>query len=94
MTRRQSSKRFLQRLTASCLICTLSWGPPLASLANDITPDGATQTTIDRAQNGVRVVNIAPPTQGGVSHNKYTDFNVRENNGLFREIRQVFGENR
>nr|VFK66585.1 MAG: filamentous hemagglutinin family N-terminal domain-containing protein [Candidatus Kentron sp. UNK]VFK69923.1 MAG: filamentous hemagglutinin family N-terminal domain-containing protein [Candidatus Kentron sp. UNK] len=89
MTRRQSSKRFLQRLTASCLICTLSWGPPLASLANDITPDGATRTTIDQAQNGVRVVNIAPATQGGVSHNKYTDFNVRQTGAIMNNSRQV-----
>ena len=89
MARSQSYRRFLYRLTASCLICTFSWGPPLAYAVNDITPDGSTRTTIDRAQNNVRVVNIAPPTQGGVSHNKYTDFNVRQTGAILNNSLEV-----
>ena len=47
--------------------------------AADITVDqNATggKPTIDAAQNGVTFVNLAATTAGGVSHNKFTDFNV------------------
>lgn len=41
-----------------------------------ITPDGSTHTVIDSALNGVPIINIAAPNAGGLSHNKFVDYNV------------------
>ena len=40
------------------------------------TPDGSTNTQIDRAANNVSIVNIAPPNASGLSHNKFESYNV------------------
>jgi len=40
-----------------------------------IKPDGSTNTTVDRTQNNTPVIYIANPSDGGVSVNRYEDFN-------------------
>lgn len=54
--------------------------PPSLVYANGIQVDSnaaaQNQATMGAAQNGVTVVNIATPNSSGLSHNKFTEFNV------------------
>jgi len=51
---------------------------PLTVAAAPLTPDGATNTTVTSAQNGVPVVNIAKPSASGLSHNTFSQYNVNQ----------------
>ena len=71
-------------------------GSSVSTSAGDIAVDGTTQTGVDRAQNGVPVVNIAPPSGSGVSHNRFSDFNVGSegaimNNSSKMDVSQLGG---
>ena len=56
----------------------LSLCPALAAIAAEAAPlvvDGS-QTTLDKARNDVPVINIASPSESGLSHNKFKQYNV------------------
>ena len=66
--------RFSQRALSWLIIGLLVWQPVAPSFAAAITPTGP--ASMDKAGNGVPVVNIAPPNGAGISHNQFNEYNV------------------
>ncbi|WP_317633847.1 hemagglutinin repeat-containing protein [Kosakonia sp. ML.JS2a] len=66
--------RFSQRALSWFIIGLLVWQPVAPSFAAAITPDGP--ATMDKAANGVPVVNITAPNGAGISHNRFNEYNV------------------
>jgi filamentous hemagglutinin len=68
-------RRILCNFLAFLILC-----PPQLLASGGIQVDQAAparnRANLDAAQNGVPVVNIARPNGGGLSHNKFSDFNV------------------
>ncbi|MDC9597593.1 hemagglutinin repeat-containing protein [Xenorhabdus anantnagensis] len=70
-----------------------------ASFANEITPggDAAHSPGVIQADTGATVINIVAPSESGLSHNQYQDFNVDQmgavfNNSLGNGQSQLAGE--
>uniref|UniRef100_UPI0028A9912E filamentous hemagglutinin N-terminal domain-containing protein n=1 Tax=Achromobacter animicus TaxID=1389935 RepID=UPI0028A9912E len=67
----------LRSLIVWSIVFTQVWTPVLAqTLPISVDKSVPGQKPIVGVNNGVPVVNIAPPSAGGVSNNRYTQFNV------------------
>src|SRR6478752_7206101 len=67
----------LRSLIVWSIVFTQVWTPVLAqTLPISVDKSVPGQKPIVGVSNGVPVVNIAPPSAGGVSNNRYTQFNV------------------
>lgn len=74
MDTRQPPVRFSARLLSYLIISLMVWQPVAPAFAAAMTPTGP--TAMDKAGNGVPVVNIAKPNAAGISHNQFKDYNV------------------
>ena len=71
------SKSFLVHLALISLIFEqLLFVASASAQALPINPDGTTNTQVTQTAAGVDQVNIAAPNANGLSHNKFTDYNV------------------
>ncbi|HEY1846803.1 MAG TPA: hemagglutinin repeat-containing protein [Buttiauxella sp.] len=75
MDNHQRPVRLHHRLLSWAISAMLATQPLLPAVAASLTPS-APGTQIDRAGNGVPVVNIATPNGAGISHNQFKDYNV------------------
>ncbi|MEE9682582.1 hemagglutinin repeat-containing protein [Lelliottia amnigena] len=74
MATRHPPVRFSQRLISWVVCGVMIWQPMAPAFAAVMTPTG--NTTMDKAGNGVPVVNIATPNGAGISHNQFNSYNV------------------
>ncbi|USR59973.1 hemagglutinin repeat-containing protein [Lelliottia amnigena] len=74
MATRHPPVRFSQRLISWVVCGLMIWQPMAPAFAAVMTPTG--NTTMDKAGNGVPVVNIATPNGAGISHNQFNSYNI------------------
>ncbi|HCV39121.1 MAG TPA: adhesin, partial [Pseudomonas sp.] len=65
----------LSRRGLAFMLANMMFWHPLVAMADGIIVNGS-GTSLGQAGNGVPIVNIAAPSASGLSHNKFSDYNV------------------
>jgi filamentous hemagglutinin family protein len=60
-------------------MCTFAFPVNAADITIDTSVPAGNRPTIDKAQNGVTIINLSKTTAGGVSYNKFGNYNVGPN---------------
>jgi filamentous hemagglutinin len=84
-------RKLLRKLVSIILILTFTVFQLSPLFAAALVADGTTNTTIDVTSNGTPMVNIATPNSQGLSHNKYSDFNVDDKNMVMNNSKDPVG---
>ncbi|MDH0661518.1 hemagglutinin repeat-containing protein [Pseudomonas sp. GD03858] len=73
----QSRESFwgLSKRGLAFMLANMMFWQPLVAMADGIVVNGS-NTGLGQAGNGVPIVNIATPSDAGLSHNKFSDYNV------------------
>ncbi|WP_372859525.1 two-partner secretion domain-containing protein [Pseudomonas protegens] len=69
------------------ILANVMFWQPLVVMADGIVVNGS-GTTLGQAGNGVPIVNIATPNGGGLSHNKFSDYNVGQQGVILNNATQ------
>ena len=88
----RETKKLWQKLTAYCCAGLLTFQPLISvadTIAVDKTVSVSQRPTLDRAANGVDIVNIARPNDKGVSHNLFSEFNVSKDGVILNNSRTI-----
>lgn len=72
----KNALKITQKLPSHLAIISLVFNPIVALADLPITPDGSTNTQVTQTATGIDQVNIAAPNASGLSHNRFTDYNV------------------
>ena len=97
--RRRDGSREMPRWARQVAAGALSWlilVQPLLAQSAGIEADGAAAEAnrpgLDVAANGVPVVNIVTPNDAGVSHNKYSQFNVDTSGAILNNAKEELSQ--
>ena len=71
-------KKIINKVILIILAIEIIFMPIFSETSNIVIDKTNTETSLDKAQNGVDIVNINSPSSRGVSHNKIEEYNVSE----------------
>jgi filamentous hemagglutinin len=85
----RNAKRFMRTTTAYLAIGLIFTQPILAQVIVDTSAPQSNQATLSTTSNKVPLVNIAAPSTGGLSHNKFEAYSVDELNLILNNSTQT-----